>query len=215
MTEKNYKQADMKHDKTRDQLDDILDAALAKYAAVEPRIGLEDRVLANLRAEGAQAVNITRWRWWQWTTTAAVAAGIVVAVFAWRSVKPSHPAIANRPSITTPARPEPNPEQPPTQLAQDRSGNSNPLRTAPITTRHPNSAVVATAPKLAVFPSPQPLNEQEKLLANYVSQFHDQAVLIARVTNEELKRDRIEVLGNSESFPENPDQVADQPITNR
>ena len=38
----------------RDPLDRDLDAALAKYAAVEPRAGLEDRVLANLRAERGQ-----------------------------------------------------------------------------------------------------------------------------------------------------------------
>jgi hypothetical protein len=213
MTKNNYKQTDMKYDDTHDQLDDILNAALTKYAAVEPRIGLEDRVLANLRTESAQASNNTGWRWWQWTTAATVAAGIVVVIFAWRLAQPSHPMIANRPSITTPARPEPGVKQPATQIAQNRSGDSHSLRAHPATERHlhSNSAVVAAAPKLDQFPSPQPLSEQEKILADYVAQFHAQAVLIARVNNEELKRDRVEVFGNSE----NPDQVADQPTTNR
>ncbi len=40
-------------DKTHDELDRMLDAALAKYAAAEPRAGLEARVLANLRARDA------------------------------------------------------------------------------------------------------------------------------------------------------------------
>jgi hypothetical protein len=34
-----------------DDLDRLLDAALAKYAQVEPRSGLENRVLATLHAE--------------------------------------------------------------------------------------------------------------------------------------------------------------------
>jgi hypothetical protein len=218
MTEKNHKQTDMqdiKHDETRDQLDDILDAALAKYAA-EPRTGLEDRVLANLRTENAQASNDVRWRWWQlwqWTTAAAVAVGIVVAVFMWRSVQSSHPAIANRPAIATPAHSTLSSEQPATQIAQSHSGDSTQLHPHSAIERHPhsNSTVATAAPKLDQFPSPQPLSEQEKILADYVAQFHAQAVLIARVTNEELKRDRIEVFGNSE----NPNEVADHPTTNR
>jgi len=36
-------------------IDRELDTALAKYAAVEPRAGLNDRILANLKAERAQA----------------------------------------------------------------------------------------------------------------------------------------------------------------
>jgi hypothetical protein len=213
MTEKNHKQTDMqdmKHNEQRDQLDDILDAALAKYAA-EPRTGLEDRVLANLRVESVQAPNSIRWRWWQWTA-AAVAVGIVVAVFMWRSVQSPHPAIANRPAIATPAHSTPSAEQPATQIAHSHSGDSTQLHPHSAIERHPHSnSTVAAAPKLNVFPSPQPLSEQEKILADYVAQFHAQAVLIARVTNEELKRDRIEVFGNSE----NPNEVADHSTTNR
>jgi hypothetical protein len=42
-----------------DEFDRMLDAALAKYAAVEPRTGLEERVLANLRPS-RRAFRITR-----------------------------------------------------------------------------------------------------------------------------------------------------------
>ena len=38
----------------QDELDRMLDATLAKYAAAEPRAGFEERVLANLRAERAR-----------------------------------------------------------------------------------------------------------------------------------------------------------------
>ena len=35
-------------------------------------------------------------------------------------------------------------------------------------------------PRLEQFPSPRPLSEQEQILANYVTQFHDKAILMAR-----------------------------------
>lgn len=209
MTNKTQNLAGREHDEHRDQFDRMLDAALAKYAAVEPRIGLEERVLAKLHAEQAQAPSNAGWRWWRWTAT-AVAAGIVVVMFAWRSGVPSHPAIANRPSITAPGAQA-------TTTPFALNGNEKPthLRTHPTPTAersvHANPAVAAAAPRLDVFPSPQPLSEQEKILANYVAHFHDQAVLIARVTNEELKRDRLEVLGDSE----NPDEVTVEQTTNR
>ena len=57
---------------------------------------------------------------------------------------------------------------------------------------------MASGPKLDQFPSPQPLSEQEQMLASYVAQFRPQAVLIARVMSEELQRDRMEVMGNSQ-----------------
>jgi len=53
------KQIEQKHD----EFDDMLDAALAKYAAAEPRAGLDERVLANLRAERARVTERACWRW--------------------------------------------------------------------------------------------------------------------------------------------------------
>ena len=38
------------HRRESDDLDRALDAALAKYTSVEPRAGLDERILANLRA---------------------------------------------------------------------------------------------------------------------------------------------------------------------
>ena len=43
--------------------------------------------------------------------------------------------------------------------------------------------VAAGSPKLDQFPSPQPLSEQEKILTNYVAQYPEHAVLIARATS--------------------------------
>jgi hypothetical protein len=58
---------------------------------------------------------------------------------------------------------------------------------------------MAPYPKLDQFPSPQPLSEQEKILANYVARFHDEALLVARARSESLQRDREEDMRQAES----------------
>jgi len=50
-------------DEERDRFaDELLDAALDRYRAAQPRSGLEERILANLR-ENAQ---LAAWFWWKW-----------------------------------------------------------------------------------------------------------------------------------------------------
>jgi hypothetical protein len=52
----------------------LLDAALGQYRSVEPRAGLEERILANLQTERQAA----RWFWWQWGPILASAAVIMI-----------------------------------------------------------------------------------------------------------------------------------------
>ena len=74
--------AEVDEQSSGEELDRVLDAALAKYAAVEPRTGLEERVLANLRS-AAPSANGT---WWRWSFAAAAAAVLLIALtLAWRS----------------------------------------------------------------------------------------------------------------------------------
>lgn len=51
----------------------LLDAALGQYRSVEPRAGLEERILTNLQIKRQTA----RWFWWQWGPGLASAAVIV------------------------------------------------------------------------------------------------------------------------------------------
>jgi hypothetical protein len=170
-----------------DEIDHMLDAALARYAAVEPRLGLEERVLANLRAQQAQLVNRV-WRRWG---IAAVAASFVVLAFTlnWRLQHPPHPPIANHPAVTTHPVPKFG-----TEVARN---NANPVRPRPARThsaiRHRSPAtIIAVAPKLDQFPSPQPLSEQEKILARYITNDPEQAGLIAEARMDALRRDQEE-----------------------
>lgn len=164
-------------------VDRALDVALAKYAAVEPRAGLEDRILANLRAKQTQAAPRS---WWRWGLAGALAALVVVAVaVAWRSSRAA-PPVARRPPVEAPA-----PKQPEPQIAAGNHGTTtHPRRRNAVASHSTHSATVAAVPKLDVFPSPQPLTEQEKLLASYVDQFNDEAVVVARVRTEALRAER-------------------------
>jgi hypothetical protein len=163
-------------DARKDALDRELDAALAKYASVEPRAGLEDRVLANLQAD---RVRVTVRAWWGWSAAAAV---LVMAVaLLWRWEKPMSPIVVVRPTNST--------QEHPKQFASNggesgvRSQTSRPVRKR---IRSVSPVVVTAGPKLDQFPSPQPLTEQELALARYVREFPQEANLIAtaQVENE-------------------------------
>lgn len=192
MAEQIHKHAASQQDPAGDDLDRALDAVLVKYAAVEPRRGLEERILANLRTS-PQPANRARWR----SSLALAAAAVVVlaAVVGRRSVRPSHPVIANQPPVTTQS-----PRQPEKRMANRDARASGQRGHVPIrkTTLHrqPDS-VLAAQPKLDVFPSPQPLNEQEKILASYVASYPEDAALIAEARMEALRKDREEKLRES------------------
>jgi hypothetical protein len=180
----------MTNGKQQDELDRMLEATLAKYAAVEPRAGLEERVLANLRAERA---GIPDRAWWRWGLAGALTAVVLVVALAlaWRSGKPSPQQIVQHPSTIEQS---PNVPQMPI-VARDGHPAVQPVIGPTHTAggRHARPAAMAEAnPKLDVFPSPRPLSEQEKFLESYVSQFHREAVLIARARAELEIRDQQE-----------------------
>lgn len=183
-------------DTRQDELDRVLDAALAKYAAVDPRPGLEERVLASLRAERQW---VAYRAWWCWSALTAVAAVAIVAIaLAWRMGKPSHPEIAHHPSTLPQGA-----RAPEAQIVSNDGGNQfrsrddGPVRKT-IARHSPTPVVTAGNPKLGEFPSPAPLSEQEKLLQNYVAKYPEQAVLLARARTEELRRDQREEM---QAFP--------------
>jgi hypothetical protein len=179
-------------DEKQNELDCELDAALAKYAAVEPRVGLEVRVLASLRAEQLQVPERV---WWRWSAAGALAAVIVVALaLAWRSGRPHAPVIAYH-------YPAPAASVEPSGTRDSSSGSAIPR--APVR-RSPPKAEMAANPRLDQFPSPRALSEQEKLLVRYVHEFPEEAVLIAQAQAESEKE--IEQLIGNQSAGTNPDQ---------
>jgi len=162
----------------RTLLDDQLDAALANYAAIEPRAGLEERILAHLKVERTHPRHLA---WWRWATVGALA---LAAVLAWRLERPGHNRVVRHPPVPQ-RQVRPQVESSATNIRQQ---NPPPVR------KHRKDAVqapaiVAAQPKLDQFPSPEPLSEQETLLADYVADHPEQAVLMAQARMEALRRD--------------------------
>jgi hypothetical protein len=177
-------------------LDRELDMALAKYAAVEPRAGLEERILAGLKAEREQGAARA---WWSWPKAAALVAAAVVIVAAllmWRSWNPARDTVAQHPSNQV----HPNQVQqgPWPQTGSSTGENVRREAAAPVRRKRNHSShipvVVATEPRLEQFPSPRPLSDQEKILASYVARYPEHATLIAQARAEALRRDAAEEL---------------------
>ena len=166
-----------------DQLDLLIDAALATYS--EPRADLEDRVLQALAAErepGAAMPQPTplRRRWLPWAIALPVAACALLALFIQ----------LREPHRTTQAR------TPSSPLPSHDSSRLTAIAaaTTPVTISHgakpgisrnalrPSPAPqVAALPKLDVFPTPQPLTSREQALVASTSRA-PKAQLLALVT---------------------------------
>ena len=171
-----------------DTLDRQLDAALAKYATVEPRAGLEGRILANL---GAQRETSGAKGWWRWASVGAVALlMLVLGVALLRRteraaiVTTGDHVVKQSQEIQTGRSPV-GPALPAKPAASVRTGKARPP--------HHARPVVASSPRMPEFPSPAPLTEQEKILAQYVAKYPEHAALIAEARTEELHRDEEEM----------------------
>lgn len=182
----------------RTRLDDQLDAALAKYAAAEPRPGLEERILANLRSRERATSRVAGWRW-----AGALAAAFLVALLVLARVENHNPRHIVR-------RPNSLPEQIPPRVAANRTpaNEARPVAFATLrrVRKHTSTrvAVAAAEPKLDHFPSRQPLSDEELALVRYVHSFPKEATLIAQAQEEfDLETRREMNDAGSENQPSN------------
>lgn len=200
MNSNEYKSTDS-GDISPDTFEQELDTALASYSNAEPRFGLEKRVMANLRAERER---VPARLWWRWPSVVWALFAIVLAISAeWRLSKPARHDMAGPVKLAT-ATPHVFPPVP--GLLERRTHGS--ARTK-LRTRGP-----LNLPRLEQFPSPQPLSEQEKVLADYVARFREEAVLIARIDNEEFMRDQA-ALNNGSRTNTDLTEMDEKGTTNR
>jgi len=180
--------ADQEKDKQmQTQIDDMLDSLLANYSSVEPRPGLETRILANLTlanprdAEGREA---GRGWWgfrWLWAGAAVAAAIIVGAVLmsGRRHVAPPpsntvvqtvQPAV-QQPIIQQPIIQQPQVQQPPVQSSvRGAAGLERVIHRHKTLAPGPQqNATLAVSQRPASFPTPFPLSEQERLMLAYLN----------------------------------------------
>ena len=159
-----------------DELDRLLDATLAKYADIEPRAGLEDRILAHLHTEPLRP---PRHGWLQWGLAGAVAGIAVVTILVWSPSHVPHPVIANHPQATI-LRPATREGKPAPHATNEIAAAKHASMPKAVARRAPASTAVAAYPKLDQFPSPQPLTAEEIALAKYAKNFPKEARLVAQ-----------------------------------
>ncbi len=135
-------------------VDEWLEAALDQYGKVEPRAGLEGRVLSSLQAERTRVTAPSRW-WWV-TGMATALALIAAAIWVWQ--RGNEARRANTAGIANTTHHEVATIHPPESYPAKRVVTHT-LRRGPI-----RIVAVAAAPKLDQFPSPRNLSKEESLL---------------------------------------------------
>lgn len=140
------------------RLDEVLDSLLAAYSDVEPRPGLETRLISQLRAEAETETVCRPMFLWLWTSSAVAAlAMVLIAVYILRPGDiPQPPAI---PVAGVPHLP----------VATPSNGHSPTVKEPrrPAATVEP--AVIAEDVRQEVFPTPVALSPQEELLLKYLA----------------------------------------------
>ncbi len=169
----------MNADDRERKVDEWLDAALSHYSDVQPRPGLEQRILANLEARQR-----TPLRWWRWAWVPAAAVLIVSAALLWNSQRRTEPVV-----VVTKAAPQ-----------KTEPAGLNPRIIPPVPAKHirhaaaPRPMQLAVTrpelPKQEVFPSPEPLSEQERLALSFVRRAPAEALGVAQEQQAERQRAR-------------------------
>jgi hypothetical protein len=149
---------------------------------------LEERILAGLKAERERD---THPAWWRWPALAALGAMVIIAAMALgfkpRTLTPE--TAARRPAHTEQSVPQQEIE------VTSHPSNGSSRKARPVLQRHVRSdasspaIIEADVPRLEQFPSPQPLSEQEQILASYVANYPEHAALIAEARAELLRRE--------------------------
>jgi len=171
--------ADQEKDK---QIDKMLDSLLANYSSVEPRPGLETRILANLvlanprDAEGREASRgwwSFKWVWAGAVLAAAIIVGAVLMSGRHHVAPPSNTVVqTGQPAVQQPVIQHPVVQEPTMQSSVPPAVGATPAvhhRHKTLAPEPQQNVALALNQRPAVFPTPTPLSEQEKLLLSYVA----------------------------------------------
>jgi len=155
------------------KLDQWLDQALNEYGHVEPRLGLETRILANLAEGKSRTARRTLWP----LAFAGVAAALtmVVAIWAWMSTQKSHNPptnFANNNGVIQ--------QEPTVSAKSDIQVPTPPIGKRGISRQVAKALELAKSPRLSQFPSVRELSTQEQLLVRYAREFPQQALEVAQ-----------------------------------
>ena len=185
--------------KERERLvDQVLDRALGPQL-VEPRPGLEERILANLPAQPEQRP------WWRWMWIPALAAAAVLALVIGMRVlqRPAVPSQQVQKTIERPKQEIATKPQPPSVQQTIEPKRLVAKRSAPRMSPQPTTVAVAE-PRLDVFPSRGTLTPEERLLVAFVRQqpLHARTVALEQAAHSEevqkyLEKGQVPAVGPS------------------
>ncbi|HXE76129.1 MAG TPA: hypothetical protein VNN18_10920 [Candidatus Xenobia bacterium] len=149
----------MSDDKRKEFVDELLDAALHRYAQAEPRAGFEEHLLAAV-PEQAQRFAWPQWVWIPAAATAALLLAVLVFYATRQTPAPSAPSVAREvpaptmaPPVVTELAPAPHPRVSRVRIERKQPGER-----------------LGAGPRLATLPARAPLSEQERLLLLFVQQ---------------------------------------------
>jgi len=166
MADQNMADEKMFHENDH-KLDEMLDAMLSAYSSVEPRPGLETRIVAGVKEQAAKSTATWGFRW-TWAVAALATAALVIAVYVSRiQTHRVEPQVATRPQPENSAPVWPIRSSPPPKVTASHPSTRRQSTQAARLTRPSSNQVIAI--KQDVFPSPSPLSEQEKLLFRYLA----------------------------------------------
>jgi hypothetical protein len=150
-----------------DEFDQVLDEALAEYRDAAPLTGMEHRVLQRVRIEA----NRRRKIWLKWSAFSACAAMLAIMMWLGLRDRARHELVLTQ--LATARQERPSIEAQP-KNANTRAGNEgpSPKRNTAANAAHQRSArtaekawaVTAHVPVCPQFPSPTPLNPEERAL---------------------------------------------------
>jgi hypothetical protein len=169
----------------RDKFDRLLDQGLQQFGQAEPRPGLELRILAAMESETHR-----RSAWgWQWLAMGLAAAAVLVSVW----LMPH----ARQPERAHDAAKQDQVHHTSDFLASKPPQEERVMRaTGPVVAKATGTRRLAEVAQVPLersrrerFPTPAPLSPQEQLLARYVTEFHNDAVLTAQLQTEQRKVD--------------------------
>jgi hypothetical protein len=183
--------------KERERLvDSVLDRAL-RPQLVEPRPGLEERILANLPTQPQ------RRPWWQWMWIPALAAAALLAVvIGMRVMHRELPAPVQAIKTVEAPKQEATVEPEAPAIKQLQPQRAHPPARVQV------ARVTPALPKQGVFPSPVPMTDQERLLLALVRRNPEQAKAIA--VEQQAERERIQKYlerGDSSDSPSTAQQM--------
>jgi hypothetical protein len=148
---------------TERKFDELLNNALAEYSNVEPREGLEDRILANLATPQPEK---RPWlQWWPVWGLAVAAAILLIVVISMPKHGEQIEGVKKTPTAVPQGRQKAGLQQMATTMAPPHVLHG---RRTHVTATQPSKKPPLAVLKQPVFPAPSALTDQEKMLFAYL-----------------------------------------------